>query len=102
MVNDEPSELYGIAIMPFGIGGMIAFDVGISSAIFSAPSPPVKVQTNATNTASNVGSVTCQFTNAQAQYDTAIVYVKCSIAGDITSVTDTSGNTYTLICTVTN
>ena len=53
---------------------------------------PIRVQTNATNTTSNVGNVTCTFGSAQSQYATNLVFVKCSIAGDVTSVKDTSQN----------
>jgi hypothetical protein len=69
-------------------------------------SAPTLVQTNATNTTSNVGSVTCNFGQIQGQYDTNLVFVKCSVAGDITGVTDTNGNGgahgYTLIASQTN
>src|ERR1035441_5434143 len=69
---------------------------------------PNKVQTNATATASNVGSVTVNCTAANLVNDTMLVFVKCSVAGDITSVKDTSQNGqpsnagYTLVASQTN
>ena len=51
-------------------------------------SAPTKVQTNATATASNVGSVTVNCAGACGQYDTMLVFVKVSTAGDCTGVTE--------------
>ena len=38
---------------------------------------PTLVQTNSTNTVSNVGDVTCNFALAQNASDLALVFVKC-------------------------
>jgi hypothetical protein len=49
-----------------------------------------------------VSSQAATYASAQLSGDTNVVGVSCSIAGDISSVTDTSGNTYTLISSQTN
>lgn len=48
------------------------------------------------------GSLTATLANIQQQDNINIVFASSSVAGDITSVTDTAGNVYTLITSVTN
>ena len=87
MVNDEPSELYGIAIMPAGIGGMIAFDAPISGGGYVTPSL-IQSAYSASNSAS--------FTSNQTVGNLNVVFVICQggKTGYSATVTDTIGNTY--------
>ena len=64
--------------------------------------PLAYVQSNANSTASSLGTLTAVYSLQQNALSSSVVFVMCSVAGDVTSVTDTSGNAYTLVASQTN
>ena len=72
------------------------------TAIIQVLSAPKFIQQNSSSTASSATTLTAAYSAIQWAGDALVVYVSCSIAGDVSSVTDTALNLYTLVDSKTN
>jgi hypothetical protein len=77
-------------------------NAGLKSAGILTATPCVAAIQSASNALAAVSSITATFASAQTNQNTNLLFISCSIAGDISTVVDTAGNTYALVTSETN